>query len=41
MTGGNGTRDTADHLAIDVRGLVKHYDEVEAVKGVEFQVATG
>ena len=41
MTGGNGTRDTADHLAIDVRGLVKHYDEVEAVKGVEFEVATG
>ena len=41
MTGGNGTRDTADHLAIDVRGLVKHYDEVEAVKGVEFEVAAG
>jgi ABC-2 type transport system ATP-binding protein len=41
MTGGNGTRYTADQLAIDVRGLVKHYDEVEAVRGVEFEVATG
>jgi len=41
MTGGNGNLDTADHVAIDVRGLVKHYDEVEAVKGVEFEVATG
>src|SRR6202042_1979602 len=41
MTGGNGTRDTADPVAISVRGLVKNYDEVEAVRGVEFQVATG
>jgi len=41
MRGGNGTRDTADQLAIEVRGLVKNYDEVEAVKGVEFDVATG
>jgi ABC-2 type transport system ATP-binding protein len=41
MTGGNGTSDTAERLAIDVRGLVKHYDAVEAVKGVEFEVATG
>jgi ABC-2 type transport system ATP-binding protein len=41
MTGGNGNLDRADHLAIEVRGLVKHYDEVEAVKGVEFEVATG
>ena len=41
MRGGNGTRDTADQLAIEVRGLVKNYDEVEAVKGVEFEVATG
>src|ERR1700758_1994534 len=41
MTGGNGFKETADQLAIDVRGLVKHYDEVEAVKGVEFEGATG
>jgi ABC-2 type transport system ATP-binding protein len=41
MTGGNGTRDTTDPVAIAVRGLVKNYDEVEAVKGVEFEVATG
>jgi ABC-2 type transport system ATP-binding protein len=38
MTGGNGSRPPA---AIEVRGLVKNYDEVEAVKGVEFEVATG
>ena len=38
MTGGNGSRRPT---AIDVRGLVKHYGEVEAVKGVEFEVATG
>jgi ABC-2 type transport system ATP-binding protein len=38
MTGGNGSRPTA---AIEVRGLVKNYAEVEAVKGVEFEVATG
>ena len=41
MSGGNGTRDTASPLAIEVRGLVKNYEEVEAVKGVEFEVATG
>jgi ABC-2 type transport system ATP-binding protein len=41
MTGGNGANETADQLAIEVRSLVKHYDEVEAVKGVEFEVATG
>ena len=41
MTGGNGTRDIADPVAIEVRGLVKNYDEVEAVRGVEFEVATG
>ena len=35
--GGNGT----DPLAIEVRGLVKNYDEVQAVRGVEFEVATG
>ncbi len=41
MTGGNGNRDMNDGLAIEVRGLVKNYDEVEAVRGVEFEVATG
>jgi ABC-2 type transport system ATP-binding protein len=41
MTGGNGDRDLNDGLAIEVRGLVKNYGEVEAVKGVEFEVATG
>jgi ABC-2 type transport system ATP-binding protein len=38
MTGGNGNRPAT---AIEVRGLVKNYAEVEAVKGVEFEVATG
>jgi ABC-2 type transport system ATP-binding protein len=38
MTGGNGSRPAT---AIEVRGLVKNYAEVEAVKGVEFEVATG
>jgi ABC-2 type transport system ATP-binding protein len=41
MTGGNGDRDMNDGLAIEVRGLVKNYGDVEAVKGVEFEVATG
>jgi ABC-2 type transport system ATP-binding protein len=27
--------------AIQVRGLVKNYDEIQAVRGVEFEVATG
>jgi ABC-2 type transport system ATP-binding protein len=37
MTGGNGNRLTA----IEVRGLVKNYDEVQAVRGVDFEVAAG
>jgi ABC-2 type transport system ATP-binding protein len=41
MTGGNGDRDMNDGLAIEVRGLVKNYEEVRAVRGVEFEVATG
>jgi ABC-2 type transport system ATP-binding protein len=41
MTGGNGTREIADPVAISVRGLVKTFDEVEAVRGVAFEVATG
>jgi ABC-2 type transport system ATP-binding protein len=38
MTGANGRE--AAH-AIEVRGLVKNYDDVQAVRGVEFEVATG
>ncbi len=41
MTGGNGARNTTAPLAIEVHGLVKNYDEVEAVRGVEFEVASG
>jgi len=41
MTDGNGAREIAGPVAIEVRGLVKNYEEVEAVKGVEFEVATG
>ncbi len=37
MTGGNGDRPPA----IEVRGLVKNYDEVHAVRGVDFEVAAG
>jgi ABC-2 type transport system ATP-binding protein len=37
MTSGNGNRS----VAIEVNGLVKNYDEVQAVRGVEFDVATG
>src|SRR5579884_3597147 len=37
MTEGNGNRPTA----IEVRGLVKNYDEVQAVRGVDFEVAAG
>src|SRR5690349_25167941 len=37
MTGGNGNQPSA----IEVRGLVKNYDAVEAVRGVEFKVAAG
>ncbi len=37
MTGGNGNRPPA----IEVRGLVKNYDEVQAVRGVDFEVAAG
>jgi ABC-2 type transport system ATP-binding protein len=41
MTSGNGVRSSTGAPAIEVRGLVKNYDEVQAVKGVEFEVATG
>jgi ABC-2 type transport system ATP-binding protein len=38
MTGTNGNHSAP---AIEVRGLVKNYDQVEAVRGVEFEVAAG
>ena len=38
MTSANGNQAP---VAIAVRGLVKHYDEVEAVRGVDFEVAVG
>jgi len=41
MTGSNGDTDNTPPIAIEVRGLKKNYDEVEAVRGVEFEVATG
>ncbi|MBV8217727.1 MAG: ATP-binding cassette domain-containing protein [Solirubrobacterales bacterium] len=40
-TGSSGDRSNASPIAIEVRGLKKNYDEVEAVRGVEFEVATG
>src|SRR5690348_17792487 len=39
MTGGNGNQPTGP--AIAVHNLVKNYDEVEAVRGVDFDVAAG
>ena len=37
-----GSSENGNHAAaIDVRGLVKNYDEVQAVRGVDFEVATG
>jgi ABC-2 type transport system ATP-binding protein len=41
MTGSNGDTNSTPPVAIEVRGLKKNYDEVEAVRGVEFAVATG
>jgi ABC-2 type transport system ATP-binding protein len=41
MTGSNGDTNGTPPVAIEVRGLKKNYDEVEAVRGVEFTVATG
>ncbi len=41
MTGGDGDTNDTTPIAIEVRGLKKNYDEVEAVRGVEFEVATG
>ena len=38
MASGNARSDPA---AIEVRGLVKNFDEVKAVRGVDFEVATG
>ena len=39
--GHDGRNGTSGPPAIDVRGLVKNYGEVEAVRGVDFEVATG
>ncbi|MBV9606674.1 MAG: ATP-binding cassette domain-containing protein [Solirubrobacterales bacterium] len=39
MTGGNGNQ--PDGPAIVVEHLVKNYDQVQAVRGVEFEVASG
>jgi ABC-type multidrug transport system ATPase subunit len=33
--------ENTDHAAIDVVGLQKSFRDVEAVRGVEFDVATG
>ncbi|HUA06849.1 MAG TPA: ATP-binding cassette domain-containing protein [Solirubrobacteraceae bacterium] len=41
MTGSNGGTTNTRPMAIEVHGLKKNYDEVEAVRGVEFEVATG
>jgi ABC-2 type transport system ATP-binding protein len=41
MTGSHGDTNGTPPVAIEVRGLKKNYDEVEAVRGVEFAVATG
>ena len=38
MTSTNGNQPA---LAIEVRGLVKNYEQVEAVRGVDFEVPTG
>ncbi len=40
---GNGAGSALNHRnqAITVHGLTKHFDEVQAVKGVDFEVATG
>src|SRR3979411_1323979 len=39
---GMGSSESGSHAAaIEVRGLPKNFDEVEAVKGVDFEVATG
>ena len=41
MTGSKRDTNNMPAVAIEVRGLKKNYDEVEAVRGVEFEVATG
>src|SRR6201989_1437072 len=38
MTGANGNQVRA---AVEVRDLVQRFDEIEAVRGVDFEVATG
>src|SRR5579884_1424674 len=39
MTAGNGNQPTGP--AIEVHNLAKNYDEVRAVRGVDFEVAAG
>src|SRR6266576_5598369 len=34
-------QDVAEQPSIDVRGLSKHYDAVEAIRGITFEVARG
>src|SRR6476469_4761946 len=39
---GMGSSENGNHAAaIEVRGLTKNFDEVQAVRGVDFEVATG
>ncbi|MGA2453401.1 MAG: ATP-binding cassette domain-containing protein [Solirubrobacteraceae bacterium] len=40
-TAASPAAETASSSAVSVNGLVKHYDEVEAVRGIEFEVASG
>ncbi len=40
-TAASPAAETASCSAVSVNGLVKHYDEVEAVRGIEFEVASG
>jgi ABC-2 type transport system ATP-binding protein len=39
MTGGNGNKPSTPAIAVD--NLVKNYDQVQAVRGVDFEVAAG
>jgi ABC-2 type transport system ATP-binding protein len=40
-TAASPVTETASRSAVSVNGLVKRYDEVEAVRGIEFEVASG
>jgi ABC-2 type transport system ATP-binding protein len=41
ITDRSQTTETAPRAAVSVNGLVKRYDEVEAVRGIDFEVAPG